>query len=64
MNARIVNLRTARKRRAKEIAKKTADQHAIAHGRTKTERDLAKAENTLATRRLDGHRRTDADEPE
>ena len=61
MNARIVNLRTMRKRKARAAAKKTADQNAVEHGRSKAERDATRAETERVTRLHDGHRREDPD---
>ena len=64
MNARIVNLRTARKRRAREAAKAGADRRAVEHGRTKAEREATDAENARIARLHAGHRREDSDDPE
>lgn len=61
MNARIINLRTARKRKAREDAKAEADQNAVRHGRTRAEREATEAESTRIQRLHDGHRREDAD---
>lgn len=60
--AEIVNLRRARKARDRASAEAQAEQNRITFGRTKAERELTKAETSLATRRLDGHRLSD--EPE
>lgn len=62
--AEIVNLRRARKQRDRQAAGKQAEQNRISFGRTKAERDLARAERDKATRGLDGHRLTGSDEPE
>ena len=64
MNARIVNLRTARKRKVREAAKAAADRNALEHGRSKAERQATEAENTRVARLHDGHRREDGDEPD
>lgn len=64
MNARIVNLRTARKRKARAEAKAEADRNAVQHGRTRAERDATDAENTRVARLHDAHRRERPDEPE
>lgn len=54
--AEIVNLRRARKQRARQDADKQAQQNRIAFGRTKAERSLTQAERDKAGRTLDGHR--------
>jgi hypothetical protein len=53
----IVNLRRARKARARSEAEKTAAANRVAFGRTKTEREISDKEKALAARRLDGHER-------
>lgn len=53
----IVNLRTVRKRKARDDRTKRADQNRAIHGRSKTERLMAEAEARQADHRLDGHRR-------
>ncbi len=60
----IVNLRLGRKRKARAQARARADANAVRHGQTKAERTLRAAHHELETRRLDGHRREDADERE
>ena len=62
MNARIVSLRAARKRKARENAKKAADQRALEHGRSKAERQATEAEARRVARLHDGHRREDPDD--
>ena len=62
MNARIVNLRTVRKQKARQAAKKAADQRAVDHGRTKSERAATQTEADRVTRLHDGHRRADDDD--
>ena len=52
-----VNLNKARKARARDAAKKRADQNAVAFGRTKAEKDAGKALADQAATRLDQHRR-------
>lgn len=64
MTGKIVNLRRARKRKAREQARAEADANAARHGQTKAEQTLCEAREDLEARRLDGHRREDADEPE
>lgn len=54
--AEIVNLRRARKQRARQEAEQQAQQNRIAFGRTKAERNLTEAERDKAARTLDGHR--------
>ncbi len=54
--AEIINLRRARKQRARQDADKQAQQNRIAFGRTKAERSLTQAERDKAARTLDGHR--------
>ncbi len=54
--AEIVNLRRARKAKARSEAEAQAAQNRIAFGRTKAERKLTEAEKALQAARLDGHR--------
>ena len=61
MNARIVNLRTARKRKTRAEEKAAADERAAEHGRSKDERDLTAKIRALDAARLDGHKREDDD---
>lgn len=61
--AEIVNLRQARKQKARAEAEKTAAQNRISFGRTKAERKLTEAERDKAARHIDGHK-LDRDEPE
>ena len=62
--AEIINLRQARKQKARAEAEKTAAQNRIAFGRTKAERKLTEAERDKAARHIDGHRLDRDDEPE
>lgn len=62
--AEIINLRQARKQKARAQAEKTAEQNRIAFGRTKAERKLTEAERDKAARHVDGHRIGRDDEPE
>jgi hypothetical protein len=55
--AEIVNLNRARKAKARDEARATAAANRIAHGRTKAERQAAKAEAERRTRELDGAKR-------
>lgn len=58
----IVNLRRARKAKARATAEAGAAVNRVAHGRTKAERKLARAEKDAADRKLDGHKRNDDDD--
>lgn len=55
--ADIVNLRMHRKRRTRAEKEQKAQENRALFGRTRAERRQAQAEDTLAERRLDGHRR-------
>jgi hypothetical protein len=55
--AEIINLRQARKRKARADKDAKAAENRIAFGRTKVERRSSEAERTLAERRLEGHKR-------
>ena len=57
----IVNLRRARKQRARQDAEAQANRNRIAFGRTKAERKLTEAQADKADRTLDGHRLTGQD---
>lgn len=52
-----VNLNRYRKQKARAEKKARADQNAVAHGRTKAEKDLDKARNAQNIRRLEDHKR-------
>lgn len=58
----VVNLRRARKDRARADADRKADANRIAFGRTKSEKSLTQAERDIAERRIDGHRLDRPDE--
>lgn len=58
--AETINLRQARKARARDAARKAADANAAKHGQTKGEKALAKARADKARAELDGHRRDPA----
>lgn len=62
--AEIINLRQARKQKARAEAGKTAEQNRISFGRTKAERKLTEAERDKAARHIDGHKLDRDDEPE
>ena len=55
--AKPVNLNRYRKQKVRAEKKARADQNAVAHGRTKAEKDLDKARNSQNIRRLDDHKR-------
>jgi hypothetical protein len=55
----IVNLKRARKAQARASAEAKAAQNRVTHGRTRLEKELAKAEQDSARRKLDGHKRDD-----
>ena len=61
--AEIVNLRQARKQKARAEKEARAEQNRITFGRTKTEKKLTKAEQDLAQSRLDSHKRDDSEKP-
>lgn len=52
----IINLRRLRKIKARTGAEAEASANRAAHGRSKADKKLAKAERDGATRKLDGHR--------
>lgn len=52
----IVNLRKTRKAKARRAAEATATRNRIAHGRPRTERELAEKHQAQDARRLEGHR--------
>ena len=58
--ADVVNLKRARKATARVEQEKTAEANRRAHGRSKAERTLTKAEAEAAARKLDGHKRDDS----
>lgn len=59
--AEIINLRMARKHKARAEKEAQAEQNRIAFGRTKAEKQQTAAEKALADKRIDGHRRDDTD---
>ena len=56
---KVLSLSKARKSRARDDAKRTADANAAKHGRTRAEREAAKAREAQERARLDGHARED-----
>jgi len=57
--AEIVNLRNARKQKARAEREVQAEQNRALFGRTKAERLKQSAEKSLADRKIDGHKRED-----
>ena len=57
----IINLKHARKAKARAQADAAAANNRAAFGRTKSEKQQAKAEREAAARKLDGHKRHDND---
>jgi hypothetical protein len=57
MSGEVVNLRMARKRRARAEKDATAERNRFEHGRSKAERELARARNEKTTRDHDASRR-------
>lgn len=57
--AEIVNLKRARKQKARAAAETEAASKRLTHGRTKAERTKTRAEQEAADRKLDGHKRGD-----
>lgn len=53
MCAEIINLRTARKAKARSEKEQQADQNRISFGRTRQEKSLTKALNEKAAKQLD-----------
>ena len=59
--AEIINLRQARKQKARAEKEARASDNRIQFGRTKAEKKLTKAERDMAARRLDAHKRDDGE---
>ena len=55
--ADVINLRRARKARARGEKEKAAEANRVLHGTPKNLRDLAKARGDKATRDLDAHKK-------
>jgi hypothetical protein len=62
MSAEIINLRRARKTKARSEREKQAADNRIAFGRTKAEKTLTEAERRRAERSIEGHRRESEEE--
>lgn len=58
--AEVVNLRLARKRKARAEAASKADENRAKFGQKKVVTDLRRAETKLEKNKLDGHKRDDA----
>ncbi len=58
----VVNLRRARKTKARANAEKEAQTNRTQHGRSKAERKLSEAQNDVANRKLDAHKRGTPDQ--
>lgn len=58
--ADIVNLRQARKAKAKRAKDEIAHANRVAFGRTKAEKKLSESQKRIETKRLDGHKIEDA----
>ncbi|MEQ1695476.1 MAG: DUF4169 family protein [Hyphomicrobiaceae bacterium] len=58
MTGEIINLKRARKAKARSANEAVAEANRVRFGRTKVERELSSAKDDLAARRLDGHRLT------
>ena len=61
--AEIVNLRQARKQKARAEKEARATENRVSFGRTKAEKKLSQAEQDLAKSRLDSHQRDDNEKP-
>jgi len=59
MMAEVVNLRTFRKRKARDEKETAAQVNRAAFGRTKSEKELSKAKLELEKKALDKHKRED-----
>jgi hypothetical protein len=59
--AEIINLRRARKAKARSQAQAEAAENRAKHGRPKAERETSGKVKSLAERRLDAHQRSDTD---
>ena len=57
MSAEIINLRQAKKARARAAKEADAAANRAKFGRTKAERQMSSAESDLEARRLDAHKR-------
>ena len=60
--AEIINLRQARKAKARSEKESAAEANRLKFGRSKAEKTLSEAEKKLSARKLDGHKREDGPE--
>lgn len=58
----VINLRRARKAKARANAEAKAQANRTQHGRSKAERKLSEAQNDVADRKLDAHKRGTSDQ--
>ena len=58
----VVNLKGARKAKARAKAEAKAQSNRVTFGRTKAEKRSTQAEREAADRKLDGHKRDDIDD--
>jgi len=58
----VVNLRLARKRKARADKEQSADRNRAFHGRSKAERERTELETVRSRAFLDGHRRDGGDD--
>lgn len=56
---KIINLRQARKTKARADKEKVAEQNRVLHGRTKAEKQAEKSAKTKITKHLDDHKLSD-----
>ena len=57
--AEVINLRSARKNKARAEAEKQAEENRAKFGRSKSEKQLTSATKAQAKKTLDGHKRED-----
>lgn len=57
MTNNVINLRQARKAKARADKEQTADENRRRHGRTKAEKQAEKTTRETAANKLDGHKR-------
>lgn len=62
--AEILNLRQARKRKARQASRDEGDRNAAKHGRPKADRDREAAEAERVSRVFEAHRRDREDAPD
>ncbi|NVB41230.1 DUF4169 family protein [Pseudenhygromyxa sp. WMMC2535] len=62
--AEVLNLNRFRKRKLRAEERAQAERNRVVHGRTKSEKQAARAERERTTRALDGHRREAAADDE